>query len=45
MGCTFDGPMTQLALMGVPIEIGKLKLSEFGLVDVWEGKFVDVIDR
>ena len=43
MGCTFDGPMTQLALMGVPVEIGTLKMSEFGLVDVWEGKLIDVV--
>lgn len=43
MGCVFDGPMTQLALMGVPVEIGQLKLSEFGLVDVWQGKILDVV--
>lgn len=43
MGCVFDGPMTQLALMGVPVEIGQLKLSEYGLVDVWPGKILDVV--
>lgn len=43
MGCVFDGPMTQLALMGVPVEIGELKLSEFGLVEVWKGKRIPVV--
>lgn len=43
MGCVFDGPMTQLALMGVPVEIGMLKLSEFGLVEVWKGKRLNVV--
>lgn len=43
LGCEFDGPMTQLALMGVPIEIGLLKMSEYGLVDVWEGKLIDIV--
>jgi len=44
MGCPFDGPMTQLALMGVPIEIGNLKLSEFGLVDVHAAKVIPVVE-
>lgn len=42
-GCTLSEPLHTLAFMGLPVIIGTLKISPFGLVDVWKEAYVDLI--
>lgn len=42
LGGTLESPFTQMAFIGVPVEIGNLKICEYGLVDVWKRELVEV---
>jgi adenine deaminase len=43
LGCPFPAAFHTLGFMGLPVEIGALKISPRGLVDVWKGEIVDVV--
>ncbi len=43
LGCTLTAPFHTLAFSGLPVSIGRLKISSVGLVDVWGGKTVPLI--
>jgi len=43
MGSPLPAPFHTLAFVGLPITIGKLKISPKGLVDVWQEREVDLI--
>jgi adenine deaminase len=42
MGCRLPAPFHTLGFMGLPVDIGTLKISPRGLVDVWQGTIVPV---
>ncbi len=43
LGCHFPAAFHTLGFMGLPVEIGSLKISPRGLVDVWKGAIVDLV--
>ncbi len=43
LGCSLPAPFHTLAFVGLPITIGKLKISPRGLVDVWQEKVVGLL--
>ncbi len=43
MGCPFPAAFHTLGFVGLPVEIGALKISPQGLVDVWGGKVVELV--
>jgi len=43
LGCSLPAPFHTLAFVGLPITIGKLKISPRGLVDVWQEKAVGLL--
>jgi adenine deaminase len=43
LGCTLNSPFHTLAFSGLPVSIGRLKISSVGLIDVWGGKTVPLI--
>jgi adenine deaminase len=40
LGCALPAPFHTLGFMGLPVDIGTLKISPQGLVDVWKGEVV-----
>jgi adenine deaminase len=40
LGCRLKSPFHTLAFTGLPVSIGRLKISSVGLVDVWRGEVV-----
>ena len=40
MGCHLPAPFHTLGFMGLPVDIGTLKISPRGLVDVWQSSIV-----
>lgn len=43
LGCPLKSPFHTLAFSGLPVSIGRLKISSAGLVDVWQGKTVPLV--
>jgi adenine deaminase len=43
LGCSLKSPFHTLAFTGLPVSIGRLKISSVGLVDVWQGKTVPLV--
>ncbi len=43
LACPLPAPFHTLAFAGLPITIGKLKISSRGLVDVWRGEVVGLL--
>jgi adenine deaminase len=43
LGCPLPAPFHTLAFAGLPITIGRLKISPRGLVDVWQEKVVGLL--
>jgi adenine deaminase len=43
LGCSLNSPFHTLAFSGLPVSIGRLKISSVGLVDVWGGKTVPLV--
>ena len=42
LGCHLPAAFHTLGFMGLPVDIGTLKISPLGLVDVWKGEVVSV---
>lgn len=42
-GCRFPAAFHTLGFMGLPVDIGTLKISPKGLVDVWRGEIVSLV--
>ena len=40
LGCSLQSPFHTLAFTGLPVSIGRLKISSVGLIDVWRGEVV-----
>jgi adenine deaminase len=43
LGCELPAPFHTLAFVGLPVDIGTLKISPKGVVDVWKGEVVPVV--
>jgi len=43
LGCEVRSPFHTLAFTGLPVSIGRLKISSVGIVDVWQGKTVPLV--
>jgi adenine deaminase len=43
LGCPLRSPFHTLAFTGLPVSIGRLKISSAGLIDVWQGKTVPLV--
>lgn len=43
IGCSLPEPFHTLAFLGLPVIIGKIKITPKGLVDVWKEKYIDLI--
>lgn len=43
LGCHLPAAFHTLGFMGLPVDIGTLKISPKGLVDVWKGEVVDLV--
>jgi len=43
LGCELSAPFHSLAFSGLPVTIGRLKISSAGLIDVWAGEQVPLV--
>lgn len=43
LGCPLKSPFHTLAFTGLPVSIGRLKISSAGLIDVWKGTSVPLV--
>lgn len=43
LGCDFPAPFHTLGFAGLPVDIGTLKISPKGLIDVWQGEVVNLL--
>ena len=43
LGCSLQSPFHTLAFAGLPVSIGRLKISSVGLIDVWRGEVVPLL--
>lgn len=43
LGCSLKSPFHTLAFTGLPVSIGRLKISSVGLIDVWRGQTVPLL--
>lgn len=43
LGCPLKSPFHTLAFTGLPVSIGRLKISSAGLIDVWKGTTVPLV--
>jgi adenine deaminase len=42
LGCEMPDPFSTLGFVGIPVEVGTLKIAPEGLVDVWSGRVVEL---